>query len=268
MQPLVDFLIQHGYLVVFLWVFLAQAGIPLPAIPLLLAAGALAGQGTLDLAAIVLLALLASLLSDTAWFLLGRRHGVRVLALLCRISLEPDSCVRRTERMFALRGAMTLLLAKFVPGLSTAAPPLAGLTRMRIGRFLLLDSAGALLWIAAFTVPGYLFSEQLEQLADNAALTGAWLFGVFLGVSCLWVAVRLAQRQAFLRRLRTSRIEPAELHALRQRGAPVFVVDLRHAIDVDADPHVLPDALRLTAEEIEARHGEIPRDRDIVLYCT
>lgn len=268
MQPVVEFLVAHGYVIVFVWVLAAQAGVPLPAVPLLLAAGALAGQGRLSLPAVLALALVATLLSDTAWFLLGRRHGVRVLALLCRISLEPDSCVRRTETSFARRGALTLLLAKFVPGLSTVAPPLAGLTRMPLRRFLLLDGAAAGLWTLACTLPGFVFSDQLERIAEAAALTGTWLLGIFAGVVVLVIAVRLLQRLAFLRGLRTRRIEPAELQALRQSGAAVFIVDLRHALDFAADPHILPDALRLAAEELEQRHGEIPRDRDVVLYCT
>ncbi|MFY9342157.1 MAG: VTT domain-containing protein [Planctomycetota bacterium] len=268
MQVLLDYLVRHGYAVVFFWVLGAQAGLPIPAIPLLLAAGALAGTGHLDLTLLVALSLAASLFSDAAWYLIGRRHGVRVLALLCRISLEPDSCVRRTQQAFSARGARTLLLAKFVPGLSTAAPPLAGMTGMRLPRFLWLDGLGALLWTAAFVGPGYLFSDQLERLAENAALTGTWLLGIFATLVVLWVAARFTQRQLFLRRLRTARIAPADLYQLQQQGAAPFVVDLRHAIDFDADPHVVPGALRLTAEQIEARHGEIPRDRDVVVYCT
>ncbi|MCA8964120.1 MAG: VTT domain-containing protein [Planctomycetes bacterium] len=268
MQALTEFLIRHGYLVVFLWVLGVQAGLPLPAVPLLLAAGALAGQDLLNLNAVLGLSLVASLLSDAAWFVLGRYHGVRVLATLCRISLEPDSCVRRTERMFAGRGALSLLFAKFVPGLGTMAPPMAGLTRMPFGRFVLLDGIGALLWTAAFVLPGYMFSGEIERLADNAALTGGWLLGIFCAVVVLWIAVRALQRRAFLRGLRTARIEPVEVHRLRQDGEPLVIVDLRHAIDADADPYTLPDALRLDADEIERRHHEIPRDRDVVLFCT
>jgi membrane protein DedA with SNARE-associated domain len=268
MQALVDFLIAHGYSVVFLWVLAAQAGVPAPAIPLLLAAGAVAGQGLLDLRLLLLLSVLASVLSDAAWYALGRRFGVRVLAFLCRIAIEPDSCVRRTERTFAARGALTLLCAKFVPGVSTAAPPLAGLVRMPFRRFLWLDALGALLWSAAFLVPGWAFSRELERIAAHAALTGTWLLALFGAVVVLWILVRVVLRQRFLRRLRVARITPAELHRLQLDGAAPFVVDLRHAIDFDADPELVPGALRLTAEEVEDRHGEIPRDRDVVLYCT
>jgi membrane protein DedA with SNARE-associated domain len=268
MQVLVESLVSHGYTIFFCWVLGAQAGLPLPAIPLLLAGGALAGAGKLDLAALLALSLVASLLSDLAWFLIGRRHGARVLGFLCRISLEPDSCVRRTQEAFAARGARTLVLAKFVPGLSTAAPPLAGMTGMPLARFLWLDGLGALVWTAAFVVPGYLFSDALERLAEQAALTGAWLLGIFATIVVAWIVVRFTQRQRFLRRLRAARIAPADLHLLLQADAAPFVVDLRHAADFAADPRTVPGALRLTPEQIEARHVEIPRDRDVVLYCT
>jgi membrane protein DedA with SNARE-associated domain len=265
MQALVDFLVAHGHLVVFLWIAADQAGVPIPGVPLLLAAGALAGAGHLNLPLLAVLAIFGSLLSDVVWFAIGRRHGIRVLRFLCRISLEPDSCVRRTENTFASRGAWTLVVAKFVPGLATAAPPLAGLTGMRLGTFLGYSTIGATVWSLAFLLPGYLCSDQLERLAGDAALTGTWLLGIFAGVVVLWITFRFAQRQRFLRKLR---IAPDDLYRLQQDGADVFVVDLRHAVDFDADPHTVPGALRLTAEEIESRHVEIPRDRDVVLYCT
>jgi membrane protein DedA with SNARE-associated domain len=268
MQALLTFLIAHGHTVVFLWVLAAQAGVPVPVVPLLLAAGALAGAGDLGLAKLLVLSMLASLLSDYAWFLLGRRHGVRVLGLLCRISLEPDSCVRRTQRTFSARGPLTLVLGKFIPGLATVAPPLAGMVHMPTARFLLLDGAGALLWSLAWLLPGYLFHDQLEQLAANAALTGAWLLGLFGAVVAGWIGARYLQRRSFLRGLRIARIDPAELHRMQLEGLPVFVVDLRHVTDFAADPHVVPGALRLDADTIDDRHGEIPRDRDVVLYCT
>jgi membrane protein DedA with SNARE-associated domain len=268
MQPLVDFLIAHGHAVVFFWVVLAQAGVPLPAAPLLIAAGALAGGGRLDLWLLVLLSVAGSLLSDVAWFLIGRRHGTRVLALLCRISLEPDSCVRRTQESFAAHGMATLVFGKFVPGLSTAAPPLAGLTRMGVARFLWLDGLGALVWSLAFLLPGWAFSDQIERVAAHAALGGAWLLGILVFVVAAWIAVRWLRRWRFLRDLRVARIAPAELSVLLQQQAPLFVVDLRHASDFAVDPDVVPGAVRFDADDLERRHGEIPRDRDVVLYCT
>jgi membrane protein DedA with SNARE-associated domain len=268
MQATSEFLIRHGYAIVFLWILAGQAGLPLPAIPVLLAAGALAGTGQLDLPAIVALTVVASLVSDSAWFLVGRHGGAKILRLLCRVSLEPESCVRRTEAAFVHRDAMTLVLAKFVPGVSTVAPPLAGMFRMTWPRFLLLDGLGALLWTLACTLPGYAFSDQLELLAGHAATTGAWLFGAFVASVALFVLVKFVRWRAFLRRLRIARIAPEELQSTLASDSPPFVVDLRHAFDFDQDPRVVPGALHFTVEEIEANHAVIPRDRDIVLYCT
>ena len=124
MDQVAEFLTRHGYLVLFGTVFVEQIGLPLPAIPILLAAGALARTGHMDFMPVVALALLASLTSDCIWYEIGRRRGGRVLGLLCRISLEPDTCVRKTESVFARHGTRSLLIAKFVPGLSTAAPPM------------------------------------------------------------------------------------------------------------------------------------------------
>ncbi|HLQ36258.1 MAG TPA: DedA family protein, partial [Planctomycetota bacterium] len=227
MQHLLEFLVQHGYAMVFCWVLLAQAGLPLPAIPLLLAAGALAGSGRLDLWVVTGLSVVAALVSDALWFEIGRRKGSRVLGFLCRVSLEPESCVRRTQQSFSRRGALTLLLAKFVPGLSTAAPPLAGTTGMRWPRFLWLDGAGAVLWTAALVLPGYLFSNRLERLVEHAALTGTWLFAIFTAVVVGFVLIKFARRQAFLHRLRIARIAPEELARLLDSTEPPFVVDLR-----------------------------------------
>jgi membrane protein DedA with SNARE-associated domain len=268
MQALVDFLVAHGHLVVFLWVLAGQAGVPVPQLPLLLAAGALAAAGHLSLWLLLALAVVASLLSDFAWYLLGRRYGTRVLALLCRISLEPDSCVRRTQLAFSSAGALTLVTSKFIPGLATAAPPLAGASHMRPWPFLWIDAVGAAIWALAFLLPGYLLGDRIEDLAAGIAITGTWLFGAFAAIVAGWIAFRWLHRRAFLRRLATARITPAELIALQQAVPAPFIVDLRHASDYEADPHVLPGALWLDTAQLEARHAEIPRDRDVVLYCT
>jgi membrane protein DedA with SNARE-associated domain len=177
-----EFLIQHGYKLLFGWVLVEQMGLPLPAIPLLLAAGALAGAGKMHLALAVSLALVAVILADLFWYSLGRYRGGRILKLLCRISLEPDSCVRRTENLFVRHGARSLLVAKFIPGLNTAAPSLAGIFRMPVRRFVLFDSLGGLFWVVTFTGLGFVFSDQLEQMAAHALRWGGWLV-VVLGAS-------------------------------------------------------------------------------------
>src|SRR5262249_38058568 len=156
--------------------------------------------------------------------------------LLCRVSLEPDSCVKRTESTFTRRGPITLVLAKFVPGLSTVAPPLAGLVGMRWPAFLALDALGALLWTAAFVAPGWVLRDQLEVLAARAALTGTWLLGIVGGLIALFVAVKVVRRQLFLRQLRVARITVDQLSELLAGAAPPFVVDLRKTHDFEADP--------------------------------
>ncbi|MGH7406105.1 MAG: DedA family protein, partial [Candidatus Methylomirabilales bacterium] len=175
MSEALEFLIRHGYSVLFAVIFIEQIGLPIPAAPLMLAAGALAGAKQLSFALAVGVGSLATLLADTIWYELGRRRGSRVLQLLCRIALEPDSCVRRTEDVFVRHGARSLIVAKFIPGLSTVTPPLAGIFRMRLPRFLFFDGLGALIWVGAYTGLGFVFSDQIERVAARAAELGARL---------------------------------------------------------------------------------------------
>ena len=268
MNDTIQFLIQHGYALLFGWVLVEQMGLPIPAIPLLLAAGALAGSGRIDLALAVSLALIAVILADVFWYCLGRYRGGRVVKLLCRISLEPDSCVRRTENVFARHGAHSLLVAKFVPGLNTAAPSLAGIFRMPVRRFMLFDSLGGLFWVATFAGLGFIFSDQLEQIAAYSLRWGGWLVVVLVGSLAAYILSKYVQRQRFLYRLRIARITPQELMERVSNGDKVMIVDLRQMLDVEAVPYRIPGALRMAMEELEKRHQEIPRDREIVLYCS
>ena len=268
MNETIQFLIQHGYALLFAWVLLEQLGLPVPAIPLLLAAGALAGSGRMDLALVVGLAIIAALVADLFWYYLGRYRGSRVLKLLCRISLEPDSCVRRTEDVFVRLGAQSLLIAKFVPGLNTAAPPLAGIFRMPVSRFMLFDGLGALAWAASFAGLGYIFSDQLERVAAYALRWGSSLVVVLVGSLAAYILWKYVQRQRFLHRLRIARITPKELMERLTAGDEVMIVDLRQPLDIGVLPYRIPGALRMAMEELEKRHEEIPRDRDIILYCS
>src|SRR5712692_529827 len=182
MLSLLDFLLRHGYVVLLGWVFVEQIGLPVPTVPLLLAAGALAGAGRLSFFASLFFCLLAALAADTIWFQLGRLKGIKILHLLCKISLEPDSCVRRTQGIFSKQGARSLLLAKFLPGLGTVAAPLAGIFHMRLRRFLLFDAAGSLLWAGTFLGLGYVFSGEIERVAEHLAALGGWLLVLLLGI--------------------------------------------------------------------------------------
>ena len=210
MEEVAGFVTTHGYALLALWVFLDQMGVPIPAIPVLIVAGSLAGGGRLDLGAAMLVSTLGSLPSDLLWFEAGRRRGSGVLGFICRFSLEPDSCVRGTEDTFARHGPRSLVIAKFVPGYQTLAPALAGLSGMTRLRFLAWDVPGAFLWSATFLLLGYLFRGQLDRVYRVVSELGGDL-GYALVVALLGYAVfKFVQRQRFLRALRIARAGGAQ----------------------------------------------------------
>ncbi len=261
------FVSQYGEVLLFAVVFAEQVGLPLPAVPVLLAAGALAGAGKMDLTGAVVLSVMACVAGDLIWYELGRRRGRYALNLLCRISMEPDSCVRRTENFFARHGVRSLVLAKFIPGLSTLAPALAGLFRIRMQRFLLYNGLGAVLWTLAFVLPGYLLSDQIERLAGEAERLGLWLT-VFIGAGiAAYLVYKFVHRQLLLRELWITRITAEGLKQMMDNNHELLVVDLRGALDHEADPYTIRGALRMTTDELEQRHHEIPRYQDVILFC-
>jgi membrane protein DedA with SNARE-associated domain len=268
MHQAFDFLIRHGHSVLFVWVLIEQLGVPIPAMPLLLAAGALAGTGHINFFAALLFAVLGALTSDSVWFQLGRHKGIKILQLLCRISLEPDSCVRRTEGVFSRQGARSLLVAKFVPGLGLVTPPLAGIFRMRFRRFLLFDAIGSALWAGAFLALGYVFAGQIERVAANLASLGGWLLVLAVGTLAAYIAFKFIARQRFLRELRIARITVDELKEKLDAGELITIVDLRHSLDFEAEPEVIPGALHMEAKELEQKNDRLPRGGEVVLYCT
>lgn len=265
MNQTLDFLVRHGYGVLFAWVFAEQAGIPIPSAPILLAMGALIGFGRASLPISIALILIAAISADFGWYILGRYKGHSVLKLLCRISLEPDSCVSSTRYWFKKLGAWTLVISKFVPGLSAVSTPMAGLSRMNVGKFAAADGAGTLLWAAVLMGTGDLFRSQLEDTARMAARTGAWLAVIVAGLIALWIGAKFYQRRRFMRGLRVARITPEETLS---RLAEIVIVDLRSQAEVDWDGMKLPGALWFDRAELEERAAGIPRDRDVVLYCT
>lgn len=268
MHSVLEFLLHHGYAVLLAWVFAEQIGLPVPSVPILLAAGALAGSGRFNFAGSILLSLFACLLADSSWYALGRVRGIKVLQLLCKISLEPDSCVRRTEGLFAKQGARSLVFAKFVPGLGTVAPPLAGIFHMRPSRFLLFDTFGALLWSSLYVGLGYIFSGEIERIAEHAFHLGSGLGVLVVGGLAAYIAYKFIARQRFLRELRIARITVDELKQKIDSGEELVIVDLRHSLDFEADPHTIPGAFRMDAKDLEEKDDRLPRDRDVVLYCT
>ena len=268
MRETLHFLELHGPLVVFAAVLCEQVGVPIPAAPVLLAAGALAGSGSFSATLIIILGTIASLIGDIIWYVLGWRKGQSILNLLCKISLEPDSCVGNTKSLFSKLGSSSLVVAKFVPGLSTAAPPLAGATRMKLWRFLLFDLAGSALWAGGFVLLGFLFSRELERVMEQMARFGSMAALVLFVALGSYLGWKFWQRERFIRSLRASRIMPEDLLARICAGEPVTIIDLRHSLELGPEPMQLPGARWYDRKELETRHGEIPLDQDIILYCT
>jgi membrane protein DedA with SNARE-associated domain/rhodanese-related sulfurtransferase len=262
------FLITYGYLLIFAWVLVEQLGIPLPATPVVLAAGALSVDGPIHFPLAFLTGVVAALTADSFWFLVGRRHGHHVLRILCKLSLEPTTCVRRTQDSFGRRRGVLLAFAKFVPGLAMLAPPVAGQNGMGFASFLFFDGIGASLWIGVLLVLGRWFGDALKR--DPNLLNWAGRFSgalLILGIAGFLFG-RILRRRSVLKKLAGSRLEPQELKALLDAGDPVYIVDLRHPLELVPDPFTLPGAVRFSPDELTARQSEIPRDCDVVLYCT
>jgi membrane protein DedA with SNARE-associated domain/rhodanese-related sulfurtransferase len=268
MNEMLDFLTRHGPVVLFVAVFIEQIGVPVPAAPWILAAGALAGAGKLNGAAALAAGVLGSLVADLIWFRLGRHYGTRVLKLICRLSLEQNSCVRRTQDAFARYGMRAVIAAKFIPGLSTLAPPMAGSSGVRALRFFWFDAVASLLYVGGFIYLGVLFSKQLGRLLDTLASLGNGALVLIIALIALYITYKYFQRHRILAEVRTGRMTVDELHQKIQDGESIMILDLRPNSELETEPLLIPGALRMTLDELQSRNEEFPRDHDIVLYCS
>ena len=261
-----EFVIRHGYAVLFLWILAEQGALPIPSVPLLLVCGALANAGYLSAAPILFFGVLACLIADTTWFQLGRRRGGKILGFLCRMALEPDSCVRQTENGFVRYGVRFLLVSKFIPGMNAVAAPLAGSSGVGWNQFLVFDTLGAAIFISSWGTIGYLFSGQLEEIGEVVGRAGFRLFLSIVLITGSWIGWKYFQRRRFFRKLTIARIPAQELRRMLEAGEEVMVIDVRGGLSTGSGP--IPGALRIPLSELAARHKEVPRDRDIVLFCT
>jgi membrane protein DedA with SNARE-associated domain len=268
LHEVVGILVKYGYLLIFLWVFAEQIGLPLPAFPLLLSAGALAGQHKISLALVLLTCVVAALIADNFWYKLGQSRGASVLNFLCRMSLEPDSCVQTTRGSLDRRGPQTLLYSKFVPGLNTVAAPIAGMSRVPYSRFLFYDLMGSIIWASSSLMVGFIFSEQVDAILNRSRQVGQFVGIVAVVAIIAWIVWKYVQRRRFLKSILIGRITPQELHDKLANGDPVTIIDLRHPLDLLTDPRTLPGALQIKSAELAERAKEIPLDREIILYCT
>lgn len=260
MTRLVQMLIQGGIPLLWLNVFLEQLGVPVPAVPTLVVAGALSRDGKISSTHVMIAAVVASLLADWIWFLLGRRYGYRILATLCRISLSPDSCVRDTEQRFERWGLKSLLIAKFIPGFSTVAPPLAGVTKGSTITFLIYDTIGALLWAGSAVTAGRIFHHAIDRILAALQNLGWWAAVVVILVFALVIAVKWLQRKGFYKQLRMARVSVDEVKTMMDRGEKPLIIDARSAGARNREPRRIPGAVSI--------NDPIPPGVEIVVYCT
>jgi membrane protein DedA with SNARE-associated domain/rhodanese-related sulfurtransferase len=265
---LVLLITQYGLLIVGANVLLDQIGLPIPAYPTLIVAGALSAAGNLALGPLFALSVLACVLPDCGWYLLGQIYGIRVLKTLCRISLEPDSCVSQTQTRFEQWGVNSLVIAKFVPGLAIIAPPLAGALRIGWPRFILLSTVGAGLWVGSGLIAGMLFQSQIDRLLAHLDRIGSVAGLVAAGLLAAYIAFKWWERTRFYKSLKMARINVEDLYGLMQSGAAPIIIDVRSPTARALEPRFIPGALHVPLENIGQHLGHLPRDRDIILYCT
>jgi membrane protein DedA with SNARE-associated domain/rhodanese-related sulfurtransferase len=267
-QPVVELSGQAGLALITLNVLVDQAGLPVPAGPTLLVAGAIAAAHYGWGAELFVLAIGACLAADLGWFIAGRVYGNGVMRLLCRVSLSPDSCVSETQLRFERWGGKALIVAKFVPGLSIIAPPLAGALRMSASRFTTLSTVGSALWVSVYMVAGALLQRQIDALTPYAARYGGRAALVLLFALAVYIAYRWWERRRFYTRLRMARISVADLYELIEAGGAPVILDVRSHSARTLDRRVIPNALHVPPDDVARHVGHLPRDREVVLYCT
>jgi membrane protein DedA with SNARE-associated domain len=264
MKSTLNLLTSHPYAVLLLSGVLERVGFPLLLSPVLVGAGALVASGGMRFDLALWIALLACIVGDTLWYEVGRKKGDSVLSLLCRISLEPQSCVRRSKGFFEKSTRQTLLFSKWLPGVSHVVPAVAGLSGVERQMFFLNNVAGSAFWIFVLLLAGYLPVERLHV----ASAVGPMLFEGSLVLLAGNIGYKYVQKRRFIKELYKARITPQELRQMLEAGVKVLILDLRHPLDSVTDPRVLPGAVRVLPDDLTARAGTLPRDAEIVLYCT
>jgi membrane protein DedA with SNARE-associated domain/rhodanese-related sulfurtransferase len=267
-HPLILGVGQYGPMIVAGNVLLDQIGLPVPAVPTLVVAGAIAADGQMSLPALFVWSVIACLAADCGWYLIGQKYGIRVLKTLCKISLEPDSCVSQTQSRFERWGINSLVIAKFIPGLAIIAPPLAGAMRIGWLRFILLSTGAACLWVGCAVGAGMLFKPQIARLLEHLSEFGSIVGAGVVILLAAYIAYKWWERSRFFKFLRMARISVADLYDLIQRGAAPLIIDVRSLTARALEPRWIPGALHVPLPDVAHHLKELPRDRDIILYCT
>jgi len=259
---------QWGWALVFAAVLLEQSGLPVPAPPILVVSGALAAAGSIRPELVLLAAFSACIVADHAWFLIGRRMGRRLLATVCRLSLSPDTCVRKTDDLISRHGPALLLAAKFIPGVSAVAVPTAAAMGIAYRRFILFDALGCLIWSGAYVGAGVIFSREITRVLSAMSWVGSGSVALLMALLAIYVGAKYLHRRRLRRLHRLVRISPDEMVALLAADPGALILDARSALARAEDPRKLPRAIELHERRaIEMLPGDA-RDRTIVTFCT
>jgi len=267
MNPL-DLLIRWGVALVFGSVLLEQTGLPVPAAPVLLTAGALSLEGGMRADVVLLIALAACLLADHFWFFIGKRHGRSVLALVCRLSISPDTCVRKTDDLITRHGAPLLLVAKFIPGVSAVAIPTGAAMGLSYRRFLLFDTLGSLAWCGAYVGAGMIFSREVNLAIAALGAIGGWSLLALLALFALYIAFKLAHRRRLRHLYRLVRIAPEELATLLADRDDLIILDARSRLARSEDPRSLPLSITVDDDDVIDFLPHDAHGKTIVTFCT
>jgi len=257
---------QYGLGLVFVNVLALQAGLPVPAYPTLIAAGAFAAMGGKPLWQLVVVGIVASVIADTGWYTAGRKFGMRILSTLCRVSLSQDSCVRQTESIFQRFGPASMLFAKFVPGFASVATALAGAIRLRYVTFVLFDAIGAGLWVGVGVGLGYLFRDAIGDVLAKLTSLGKYGLMLILAAFAVWILVKWWRRYLFAKQLRMDRVSVEELKQMLEDNKVQALVDVRSALTQAATGRI-PGALAIDMQKIEDSFKGVPIEGEVVLYC-
>jgi membrane protein DedA with SNARE-associated domain/rhodanese-related sulfurtransferase len=267
MSQLPHLIHTYGILLVFGVVLLEQIGLPIPAFPVLIIAGARAVDQGQHWVLVLGASLLACLISDYFWFRAGKYYGKRILRLLCKISLSPDSCVSQTEDNFSRYGPKSLIVAKFIPGFNTIAPPLAGAMGTATPRFIWLSVAGGLLWSGVGIGLGACFHDRVDDVIAWFETLGSTALMVVLALLAVFVLLKYIERRRNLGAAALPRITAAELRQLLEAGHDPLIVDARSLTARQLEQGI-PGALVYGDFKPERLMATLDRDRHIVVYCT
>jgi membrane protein DedA with SNARE-associated domain len=270
MHNLLPMLAKHGYALTFAILFAESVGLPLPASVALIAAGAAVASHTLSAPTLVLAGTIALLVGDTAQFWLGRYSGWSLLGFLCRLSMNPETCILRSAESFYKRGKMTLLIAKFIPGINTMAAPLAGSMKMRFWQFLRLDTVGCFLYTMTYLLIGYLSRDILAKVLNGFNAAGRAMEAVVVVAVVVYVIYRIVQFFKYRKYDVVPRIQVQELAArlASDEADHVLIVDVRSHGYYDVGAERIRGSIRIEPNNLDQEVKNLPKDKDIYLYCT